>query len=90
MVSLTTRDNPRRYTGKLLPFNWEFEQTPCLFVGSKQSGPIYEVSEPNDGVIEGSFMDYQVKNAFSEQGYHFSLFNESRCEASSVSEFLLD
>lgn len=54
-------------------------------MGSKQSGPIYEVWEPNDGVIEGTFRDYQVKKAFSEQDYRFGIFNEGRCIASSGS-----
>ena len=48
-------------------------------MGGKQSGPIYEVQDPNDGVIEGTFQDYEVQNPFSEQGYTFGLFSEDKC-----------
>ena len=54
-------------------------------MGDRQSGPIYEVYEPNDGVIEGDYKDYQVTNAFSEVNYKFSRFNEMQCAIPSAS-----
>ena len=84
-VDLTTNNKPRSFTGKLLPYNWASDQEPCLFVGNRQSGPIYAILDPNDGVIEGSFKDYKVKSAFSEKGYVFGLFDEDRCTEGSAS-----
>ena len=48
-------------------------------MGGRQGGPIYEITNPNDGVIEDMYTDYRVDSAFSEEGYSFGLFNEERC-----------
>ncbi len=78
-VGLTTNNNTRRYTGRLRIHNWAQENYPCLYVGDKQSGPTHEVPDPNDGVIEGTYREYEVQNGFSEDGYKFGLFSENRC-----------
>jgi hypothetical protein len=70
---------PRAYTGWLYDLTWEFKEGPCLYVGNRQSGPIYEVIDPNDGVIENMYKDYRVDSAFSEEDYVFGLFSEDRC-----------
>ncbi len=58
---------------------WEFKEGPCLFVGNRQGGPIYDVPNPNDRVIAELYSDYRVESAFSEQNYDFGLFSEDRC-----------
>lgn len=79
VVNMTTFQEPRAYTGSLFDITWGFEEGPCLYVGNRQAGPIYEVASPNDGVIENIYKDYQVSGAFSEEDYIFGLFNEDRC-----------
>ena len=49
---------PRRFVGIESSVTWELERRPCYFVGSGQAGPLVEVSEPNDSVIEGMYSDY--------------------------------
>ena len=80
-VSLTTNNDSRTYTGRLRIHNWALENDPCLYVGGKQSDPAYEVlgGDPNDPVIQGKYTDYQVPDAFSEDGYRFGLFQEDKC-----------
>ena len=85
IVNITTRGegiaDTRSYTGALYDFTWEFQKGPCLYVGGRQAGPIYEVRRPNDNVIEDSYEGYKVDSAFSEEGYDFGLFQEERCVA---------
>ena len=69
----------RSFTGRLHHLTWEFEEGPCLYVGNRQAGHIYEVTDPNDGVIEELYSDYKVSSAFSEENYAFGLFDENRC-----------
>lgn len=83
VINITTDSTSRSYTGWLYDLTWEFEEGPCLYVGNRQSGPIYEVRTPNDGVIENIYSDYQVSSAFSEEDYVFGLFDESMCSSGS-------
>ena len=57
---------------------WELERRPCYFVGSGQAGPLAEVSEPNDSVIEGVYSDYIIESLFATS-YTYSHFLEGRC-----------
>ena len=61
-------------------------------MGNRQAGPIQEVDDPNDAVIEGRILgenesrhykDYRVQSAFDEEEYVFGLFREDRCVAGS-------
>jgi hypothetical protein len=79
VLNMTSLTIPRAYTGWLYNQTWEFEEGPCLYVGNRQSGPIYEAVDPNDGVIENIYRDYRVNSAFSEDNYVFGLFVENRC-----------
>ena len=81
MSSLT---EPRAYTGWLYDLTYEFEEGPCFYVGNRQGGPIYDVTDPNDGVIEKIYSDYKVESAFSEENYAFGLFSEDRCAAAEI------
>ena len=61
---------------------WEFEHKPCLYVGNSQAGPLGEEDvDPNDSVIEGSYVDYRVDSMFSSN-FTFSYFDEEACEPS--------
>ena len=80
IVNMSSLAVPRVYTGLLDHRTWESDDgVPCLHVGNIQAGPIYEVTNPNDGVIENSYSDYKVESAFSEENYAFGLFSEDRC-----------
>ena len=83
VVNITTRGGTdtqtRSYTGWLFNLTWLFEPGPCLYVGNRQAGPIYEVRNPNDNVIEETYKEYRVSSAFSEEGYEFGIFMEERC-----------
>ena len=72
----------RSYTGWLYDLTWSFEEGPCLYVGNRQAGPIYEVKDPNDPIIEGRYSEYLVKDLFSEEDFMYTLFKEENCEAS--------
>ena len=74
---------PRSFTGWLYDLTWEFHDGPCLYVGNRQAGPIYEVRNPNDNIIEETYREYRVDSAFSEEGYDFGIFMEERCAVSS-------
>ena len=71
-------ESSRVFTGLLYGLTWEFEEGPCFYVGNSQAGPIYEVQDPNDSVIEGSYEDYRVTDAF-ETNFPYSRFDESQC-----------
>ncbi len=83
MINVTHPDatgGPRLITGVLDDQTWEFEQEPCFYVGNSQAGPIYEVKDPNDPVIEGSYDDYLVSGGY-ETGYAYSRFDETQCSS---------
>lgn len=68
------------FTGFFYDLNWEFEKQPCLYVGNRQGGPLYEIEKPNDRVIEGSsYKNYIVPGLFNENDYLFGRFDNSRC-----------
>ena len=84
ILNLTTPGSaPRSFTGWLYELTWEFEQGPCLYVGNRQAGPIYEVPEPNGPVIAELYTEYAVDSAFSEENYSFGMFDENRCSQGS-------
>ena len=78
MTSSLTGES-RSYTGWLYDMTWSFEEAPCLYVGNRQAGPIYQVKDPNDAIIEGSYLQYVVPDLFSEAGFEYSLFGEENC-----------
>ena len=46
----------------------------------QQGGPIAEVLDPNDSVIEGEYFDYETEGLFATS-YKFSRFEEQQCVA---------
>ena len=83
IVSTISRNQKvqRTFTGLLHHYSWEHVEEYCLYVGNRQGGPIHEIVEPNDWVIErnNSFTNYKVSDAFSEDDFGYGLFNEQRC-----------
>lgn len=78
-VSVQHPSSPQRvFTAILLGVDWEFNRNPCFYAGNQQGGPIREVEEPNDSVIEGDFVDYEISSAFDTQ-YQFSRFADETC-----------
>ena len=69
---------PRSFTGFLYELSWEFESKQCLYVGNNQGGPIGEVIDPNDSVIEGSYEDYITTDAF-ETDFKYAVFENHVC-----------
>ena len=55
----------RSFTGIKYNYTWEFDEGVCLYAGNRQAGPIYEVESPNDPVIEGSYTNYIMSDAFA-------------------------
>ena len=82
--SITVRhpdaERERTFTAILYDFNWEFTRQPCFYAGNQQGGPIAEVLDPNDSVIEGEYFDYQINELFATS-YKFSRFEENVCTA---------
>ena len=70
--------DPRVFTGLLAGYSWERDRENCFYVGNRQAGTIVEVNDPNDPVIEGTYSDYQMTDAFSTD-FKFSHFDEDRC-----------
>ena len=70
--------SPRSFVGLGYSVTWEFEQRPCLYVGSSQAGPLGEIVEPNDSVIEGTYKNYEVDSIFSPD-FDFSRFDKTQC-----------
>ena len=71
-------ERERTFTAILYQFNWEFGRQPCFYAGNQQGGPIAEVLEPNDSVIEGEYFDYETNELFATD-YKFSRFDEYQC-----------
>ena len=55
----------RMFVGLRSSVTWSWERKPCLYVGNTQAGPLAEVVDPNDSVIEGTYNDYVVESIFS-------------------------
>ena len=86
-VNITTNGNLRTYPGWISQHTWDTkEEGPCLHVGNSQGGPLGEVIEPNDGVIESTYKSYRVNSAFSEENYSFGLFSEDRCSMNAITD----
>ena len=70
----------RQFVGFLYSLNWELEENWCLYVGNRKGGPINEVDNPNDPVLQGEYTDYKVDNIFGTE-YVFGHFESARCMA---------
>ena len=69
---------PRLITGELAFLTWESRREPCYYVGDIQGGPLYEVKQDNDPVIQGVYQDYEVGGSF-ETMFAYSHFKPSKC-----------
>jgi len=80
VVNITTVEGKQRsFTGWLYDLTWDHSEGPCLYVGNRQSGPIGEVLNPNDPIIESLYSNYRVTGAFDEGEYQFGMFDDSKC-----------
>ena len=79
-VTHPNAERERTFTAILYDFNWEFGRQPCFYAGNQQGGPIAEVLDPNDSVIEGEYFDYETEGLFATR-YKFSRFEEQQCVA---------
>lgn len=68
----------RQFVGLYYTLSWEFQSEPCLYVGNRQGGPIREVDDPNDSVIEGDYTNYIVAEKFGTN-FQYSVFNQTTC-----------
>ena len=69
---------PRTFVAELYDQVWDTTPGVCFYAGSFQAGPIAEIDEPNDPVIEGVYSDYRVSGLFDTE-YMYSQFNDLRC-----------
>ena len=67
VINLSSTREERSFTGLYYDLTWEFEDGPCLYAGNRQAGPIYEIVEPNDPVIEGRYGEYVVDSASTKR-----------------------
>ena len=68
----------RQFVGLLHPLTWELESRQCLYVGNRQGGPIDEVDDPNDSVLQGKYDDYEIGNLFDTE-FDYGHFEDDRC-----------
>lgn len=68
----------RTFIAELHPATWDGKRKQCLYVGNAQSGPINEVDMPNDNVIEGNYVSYEVSGLFTSD-FKFTQFQENKC-----------
>ena len=54
--------------------NWELKENWCLYVGNRQGGPINEVDNLNDPVLQGEYSGGQ-----NISRYAFDHFHSARC-----------
>ena len=64
--------------GFLYPLTWEFDERQCLYVGNGQGGPIDEVDNPNDPVLQGEYTDYIIDDLYGTD-FAFGHFVSSTC-----------
>ena len=70
----------RSFLGEFYHLTWDKSRKPCLYVGTSQGGPTYDVEDPNDSVIEGDYRDYIIDNGdLFETAYKYVQFDEGRC-----------
>ena len=75
VITFTQSDgNVRNVPAKLQSRTWSSSQvSPCLYAGDSEGGHLFEVEEPNDSLLEGSYEDYVMAALFSTK-YKYSKF----------------
>ena len=79
-ITVNYSDQQRQFVGFFYSLNWELKESWCLYVGNRQGGPINEVDNPNDPVLQGEYIDYKVDNIFGTE-YAFDHFQSTKCMA---------
>lgn len=73
-----TNSEQRQFVAERYEQTWDTTEGLCFYAGSYQGGPVQEIEEPNDSVIQGSWQNYRVSGLFSSR-FVYSQFNESMC-----------
>ena len=68
----------RRFVAERYDQTWDFSREICFYAGNIQGGPVREIDDPNDSVIQGSYKDYSVRSLFATD-FVYSQFNASLC-----------
>lgn len=68
----------RTFVAELYDQTWDYSREICFYAGSIQGGPVREITEPNDPVIQGSYRDYSVASLF-DTDFVYSQFNVALC-----------
>ena len=80
LVNITTTNHTRRLVGFVSNVNWAGEEQWCLYVGDRQGGATISIAGyQNDGVVEGTYRNYEVSGPYTERDYMYSLFDENKC-----------
>lgn len=70
----------REFVGHLYDVTWDFTPIPCVYAGNRNGGPVAEFDDPNDSVIEGNYIQYEVDSLFSTE-FVYDRFDTSRCSS---------
>ena len=65
--------------GELYSLTWQQKETGCYYAGHSQGGPVHNIDEPTDSVIQGNYTEYRVGGLF-ETDFTYTRFNEDVCE----------
>ena len=77
MVTVEPMDSPKRsFVSDLDRQKWDNSRDICLYSGNIQGGTLQEVEDPNDSVIEGTYVDYRTSELFSSS-FMYSKFEQS-------------
>ena len=69
----------RKFVAEYGTYTWTYAQTPCLYAGNRQAGPLREIQDgPNDSVIEGFYKDYIATSLFATD-YKYNVFDNTKC-----------
>ncbi|XP_065884189.1 uncharacterized protein [Dysidea avara] len=78
-----TVDHPqapvRSFVADLYHRTWDRSLDPCLYAGNSQGGPISELDDPNDSVIEGEYSDYEVADGIFGRDFKHNRLLTTSC-----------
>ena len=79
-----TVDHPqapaRSFITDLYRSTWDNTLKPCLYAGSSQGGPLFEVVDgPNDPVIEGEYSEYEVADGIFGRNFKYNRLLATAC-----------
>jgi len=69
----------RAFVADLYHRIWDRTLKPCLYAGNYQGGPISEILDPNDSVIEGEYFEYEVVDGIFGRDFIHNRLLASSC-----------